>query len=79
MKVWLQGACSHPLSFQGHRLSCRLAGQSGLSPGDPDASALIQAERVSQLFPVVVARRAAIISLGQWWKIDSLKHSATET
>lgn len=35
------------------------------------ASALIQGVLVSHLFPVVSGRRAAIVSLGQWWKIDS--------
>lgn len=44
---------------------------------DPDASALNQVVCVNQLFPVILARRAAIISLGQWWKIDSLKYTAT--
>lgn len=35
-------------------------------------SALIHAVFVNHLFPVVPDRRAAIISLGQWWKMDSL-------
>lgn len=44
----------------------QVAGQHGLPSGNPDASALIQMVCVNQLFPVVLARRAAIISLGQW-------------
>lgn len=40
-------------------------------------SALIQVVYVNQLFPVVLARRVAIISPGQWWEIDSLKHTVT--
>jgi len=47
-------------------------GSHGLPSGDSDASSLIQV-----LFPVVLARRVAIISLGHWWKIDSLKHTVT--
>lgn len=73
----LEGPYSPPLVFQGHRLACKFTGQHGLPFGDPDASALNQVVCVNQLFPVILARRAAIISLGQWWKIDSLKYTAT--
>lgn len=74
----LEGPYVQPLFFQWHRLPCKLAGQCGLPSGDSHASALIQVVYVSQLlFPVVLARRVAIISLGQWWKIDSLRHTVT--
>lgn len=73
----LEDPCSQPLFFQGHRLPYKLAGQRGLPSGDSVASALIQVLYVSQQFPVVLARRVAIISLGHWWKIDSLKHTVT--
>lgn len=73
----LEGPCgSQPLFFQGHRLPCKLAGQRRLPSGDLNTLALIQGVCVNQLFPVVLARRAAIICLGQRWKIDSLKHTA---
>ena len=71
----LESLYSQPLFFQGHRLPCKLAGQHGLPFGDSEASALIQVVCVFQLLPVVLARKVAIISLGQWWKIDSLKHT----
>ena len=73
----LVGPYSWPLFFQGHRLTRKFTGQRGLPSGDPNAFALNQVLCVNQLFPVVLARRAAIISLGHWWKIDSLKHTAT--
>lgn len=74
---WLQGPCPQPLFYQGHRLPRKLAGQNGLPSRDPDSSALIQVVCVSQLLPVALARRTPIISLGQCWKIDSRKHTAT--
>lgn len=72
-----EGPCFQFLLFQGHRLPCKLTGQPGLPSGDSDASALIQVVCVNQLFPMHLARRVATISLGQWWKIDSLKHTVT--
>lgn len=72
----LVGPSSWPLFFQGHRLPRKFTGQRGLPSGDP-SFAVNQVLRVNQLFPVVLAKGAAIISLGHWWKIDSLKHTAT--
>ncbi|ELR53872.1 LIM and SH3 domain protein 1 [Bos mutus] len=65
------------LQTEGHRLPRKFTGQHGLPSGDPGAFALNQVLCVNQLFPVVLARGAAIISLGHWWKTDSLKHTAT--
>lgn len=67
----------NPYFSSGMGCHVNLLGSVGLCSGDSDASALIQVVSVSQLFPVVLARRVVIISLGQWWKIDSLKHTVT--
>lgn len=53
-------------------LRCRVIWPMWIPLWGSHASVLIQVVLVSQLSAVVSGRRAAIISLGQWWKIDAL-------
>lgn len=73
----LEDPCSQPLFFQGHRLPCKLSGRLGLPSGESEGLRSNSGGVCQSAVPCGLGQKGAIISLGQWWEIDSLKHTVT--